>query len=149
MHAAVAIFATFFACSIAHAQATGQEATVGNALDIEAQAMMKKLAEEARKANQNAQPAAAPVLVRPVKEKPLPPAALEIYGTDNAYRARLQMGGNTVSVRVGSMVGDYVVSAISPRGVWLARPAKGDGKPRAKSSAPVAHQQVFAPFLLQ
>lgn len=119
---------------------------VGELLDLEERIMVKKMTDELAKPNPNA-PAAPPVIVAPRAPKIVyPTEALAIYGTSSTYyEGQLSMGGRTYTVRNGTILPEYVVSAISPQGIELTKligPSKGkkgrrDGDQKVTLFAPL------------
>lgn len=133
--------------AISTASLAQDQVRVGDILDLEERIMVKKMTEELGKPNPNAVPAA-PVFNAPQAPKIVfPTETLALYGTSATfYEGQLSMGGRTYTVRTGTPVQEYVVSAITPHGVELtkfAALAKGRTKHGAAEPQKVT---LFAPL---
>lgn len=120
---------------------------LGDLLDLEERIMVKKMTDELAKPNPNA-PAAPPVIVAPRAQKVVyPTETLAIYGTSSTYyEGQLSMGGRTYTVRNGTMLPEYVVSAISPQGIELTKlAASAKGKKGRRGEAQKV--TLFAPLV--
>lgn len=142
-----------------------EEVTMGKLLDAEAQVTLKKMNEELGKISPGtipAQPLPLPKKIDPMKE--FPPQTLAIYGLSSTgggqnYRARLSLGGSIYSVKVGSFVNAYVVSAITVNGTILERmgPMAGTHRKNSKAKSKSIHHvaatspsgtiRIFAPLV--
>lgn len=133
--------------AIATAAVAQDQIKVGDLLDLEERLMVKKMNDELSKPNPNAPPAP-PVVVLPRAPKIVyPTETLAIYGTSaTAYEGQLSMGGMTYTVRNGTPVQDYTVTAVTPAGIELTKLAQSK---KAGKKARVAEPQkvtLFAPL---
>lgn len=132
---------------LSSAAAAQDQLKVGDLLDLEERIMVKKMTDELAKPNPNA-PAAPPVIIAPRAPKVVyPTEALAIYGTSSTYyEGQLSMGGRTYTVRNGTILPEYVVSAISPQGIELTKltaPSKG----KKSSRGDAQKVTLFAPLV--
>jgi len=116
---------------VTSAFAQEQPLRVSDMLDLEEKIMMKKMTDDLNKPNPNAPPPI-PVIVAP-KAAPVvyPTEALAVYGTTaTSFEGQLSLGGHTYTVRMGTPVQAYTVTAIGPQGIELTRyvPRKKRGK---------------------
>lgn len=120
---------------------------VGDLLDLEERIMVKKMTDELSKPNPNAPPAP-PLVIAPRAPKIVyPTETLAIYGTSaTSYEGQLSMGGVTYTVRNGTPVQDYTVTAVTPAGIELTKLAQP--KYVGKKSRFTSPQKVtlFAPL---
>lgn len=121
--------------------AFAQEVKVGDLIDLEERVLVKKMADELSKPNPNAPPPA-PVIFRPKAPKITHRTeTLAVYGTNATfYEGQLSMGGKVHTVRNGTPVQDYVVTAVSPQGITLVK--NGGGRARRAGS----NHTLFAPL---
>lgn len=120
---------------------------VGDILDLEERIMVKKMTDELSKPNPNA-PVAPPMVITPRAPKIVyPTETLAVYGTSATfYEGQLSMGGRTYTVRTGTPVMEYVVTAVGPQGVEMSKtvpPKKGRKGHRAAEPQQVT---LFAPL---
>jgi hypothetical protein len=123
-----------------------QPLRVSDMLDLEEKIMMKKMTDDLNKPNPN-MPPPMPVIVAP-KEAPVvyPTETLAIYGTNaTSYEGQLSLGGRIYTVRKGTPVQAYTVTAIGPDGIELTRyvPGKKHGK---KHRSEPERQVTFVPL---
>jgi hypothetical protein len=132
------IIPLLFLTSAAFAQ---DDVKVGDLIDLEERVLIKKMADELSKPNPNAPPPA-PVVFRPKTPKIIHRTeTLAVYGTSATfYEGQLSMGGKVHTVRNGTPVQDYVVTAVSPQGITLVKNGGGRGR-RAGSN-----NTLFAPL---
>ena len=119
---------------------------VGDLVDLEERVLYKKMADELSKPNPNAPPPPPPAIVMPKPPKIIHRTeTLAVYGTSATfYDGQLSMGGKVYTVRNGTPVQDYVVTAVSPHGITMVKNARGNGRGRTGS----AHT-LFAPLPAQ
>ncbi|MFC5550206.1 hypothetical protein [Massilia aerilata] len=136
---------SFFA--ISSAALAQDQVRVGDVLDLEERIMVKKMTDELSKPNPNAPPAP-PIVITPRAPKIVyPTETLAVYGTSATfYEGQLSIGGRTYTVRNGSPVQEYTVTAITPEGIVLSKlvaPKKVGKKSRAAEPQKVT---LFAPL---
>jgi hypothetical protein len=119
---------------------------VGDMVDLEERVLYKKMADELSKPNPNAPPPPPPAIVIPKPPKVVHRTeTLAVYGTTATfYEGQLSMGGTVYTVRNGTPVQDYVVTAVSPQGITLVKNVRGKGRSRNRSN-----DTLFAPLPAQ
>lgn len=133
------ILPLFVVASTAFAQ---EASKVGELVDLEERVLYKKMADELSKPNPNAPPAPPPAIRVPKAPKIVHRTeTLAVYGTSATfYEGQLSMGGKVFTVRNGTPVQDYVVTAVSPAGITLAKNGAGRASARHTLFAPLATQ---------
>lgn len=139
-------------CLIVAQSAIGQEPVkLGDLIDLEGRVLYKKMADELSKPNPNAPPPPPPIVIAPKAPKVVfRTETLAVYGTSATfYEGQLSMGGKLYTVREGTPVQDYVVTAVLPNGIMLTK-LGGGGRGRGNdSSRRNAHNTLFAPLATQ
>lgn len=115
---------------------------VGDMVDLEERVLFKKMADELSKPNPNAPPALPPAMLMPKAPKVIHRTeTLAVYGTTATfYEGQLSMGGKVYTVRNGTPVQDYVVTAVAPQGITL---VKNGGRNRSRAGL---NHTLFAPL---
>lgn len=131
---------------ITTAFAQEQPLRVSDMLDLEEKIMMKKMTEDLNKPNANIPPPPPVIVAAKAPAIVYPTETLAVYGTTaTSYEGQLSLGGHTYTVRKGTPVQAYTVTAIGPQGIELTRYVPGKRRGKKHQSAP-ERQVIFAPL---
>ncbi|UTY55861.1 hypothetical protein [Massilia sp. erpn] len=138
------LFSFFAIPAITHAQ---EQVRVGDVLDLEERIMVKKMTDELSKPNPNAPPPVPIVIAPPAQKIVYPTETLAVYGTSATfYEGQLSMGGRTYTVRNGTPVQGYTVTAVTPHGIELSKLVAPKKSGKKQSAAEPQKMIVFAPL---
>lgn len=131
----------------ASAASAQDQVKVGDVLDLEERILVKKMTEEAAKPNPNAPPPL-PVSIIPKTPKIVyPTETVAVYGTSATfYEGQLTMGGKLFTVRNGSSVEGYIVTAVAPNGIELTKYPISNRKSKKNTEAS-KKKTLFAPMV--